>query len=60
MISFFQLARNGVKNRRKAKKEAAKLKRRLKSEKIEIDRLEELRKKVLMKGQLCGLFIFVS
>lgn len=45
VCSSFQLMRNGLKNRRIAKKESAKLKKLLKSEKLDVDRLQELRDK---------------
>lgn len=43
--SSFQLMRSGLKNRRIAKKESAKLKKLLKSEELDVNRLQELRDK---------------
>ena len=45
VISSFQLMRSGLKNRRIAKKESANLKKLLKKEKPDVDRLQELRDK---------------
>lgn len=43
--SSFQLMRSGLKNRRIAKKESAKLKKFMKSEELDVNRLQELRDK---------------
>lgn len=58
VIPSFRLARNGLKNRRMAKKESAKLKKFMQNEKLYVNRLQVLRDKGISESAIKQTFRF--